>query len=186
MDEGNWAEIHGCRGYFISDRGDCYSIRSNRLLKPMASDSYIVYKLLPDGQNKHRRFSAGRLVLAHFGNTSKLRPFCDHIDRNHRNNHISNLRAVNRTINQLNRNTLGYSTRNDTNYVVRSYVNQAGELRSESRIAGCVELAKEYSEEIRSRFIRDCFAEIENREREEGVRFGRNPAWHGLFKKQVV
>ena len=183
MNEGNWKEIHGCRGYFISDRGDCYSVRSNRLLKPMASESYIVYKLLPNGNKRHHRFSAGRLVLSHFGDTSKLRPFCDHIDRDHRNNHISNLRAVNRTINQLNRNTRGFSTKNETNYVNRSYKTQEGELRSESRTVESAALAKEYSEEIRARFIRDCFQEIENRERMEGVRFGRNPAWHAMFKK---
>jgi hypothetical protein len=67
--------------------------------------------------------------------------------------------------------------------VNRSYVTQAGELRRESLTVGSTELAKEYSEEIRARFIRDCFQEIEDKEIMNGVRFGRNPAWHALFKK---
>ena len=186
---GNWKEVYGCCGYFISDQGQLYSVRSNKLLKPSTSD-YMNYRLVPNGCKKSRPFSASRLVLSHFGKTSKLRPFVDHIDNDCQNNSISNLRAVNRTINQLNRSTKGYRKYNtgttQSYYIVnRYYITEDG-----CKVKDYISFPDQKSadigaEELKQRFIQNCFKALEEREQREGVSFRIDPTWYLLFKKKV-
>ena len=185
MNEGNWKEIHGCCGYYISDQGQCFSIRSNRLLKPTHS-LYIKYNLIPNGCNKCRPFSASRLVLSHFGKTSKLRPYCDHIDNDCKNNCISNLRAVTRTINQLNRTSKGYRKWGRNYSTNRHYKSDEGVLVSDRQLFPDQQSAVIAAEELKQKFIRKCFAALEERERREGVPFQIDPRWYLLFTTKKV
>ncbi len=181
---GTWKEVHGCCGYFISDQGQCYSVRSNRLLKASTRD-YLNYRLIPNGSKKSRPFSASRLVLSHFGKTSKLRPFVDHIDNDCKNNSISNLRAVSRTINQLNRSTKGYREYDSGFLVNRTYVSDDGNRVTDFKSFPDMESANIGAEELKQRFIGKCFRELEDREKRDGVSFRIDPTWYLLFKKKI-
>ena len=93
--------------YKISEFGDIYSIVSNKMMiqnlkSKDYDDNYYYVTLTKDGKSCTR--AVHRLVYATFKDiTLDENKVVDHIDRNKKNNHISNLREVTRTVNNLNR-----------------------------------------------------------------------------------
>lgn len=79
--------------YKVSENGDVWSNRSNRILRP-ATDKfgYLYYVLCVNG--KRVTVKAHRLVAMAFIDNPNELPFVDHIDGNKENNSITNLRWV--------------------------------------------------------------------------------------------
>ena len=89
--------------YLISNTGLVYSIKNDKLLKPQINhDGYLRVDLSKNGKRHHKYIH--RLVGETYLEQDETRPEIDHIDRNPRNNHINNLRWVNKSENALNRN----------------------------------------------------------------------------------
>ncbi|AGY47023.1 HNH homing nuclease [Bacillus phage CampHawk] len=98
-----WKDIKGYEGHYqISDNGDIFSLKSNRVLKTMKNkkNGYIYIHLTKDGKKK--AFTIHRLVALHFCGGYEESLVVDHIDRNRHNNHFSNLRWVSRKENSSN------------------------------------------------------------------------------------
>ena len=89
--------------YLISNTGLVYSIKKEIFLKPHNhKDGYLRVGLSKNGKRHHKYIH--RLVGETYLKPDETRPEIDHIDRNPRNNHISNLRWANKSENALNRN----------------------------------------------------------------------------------
>lgn len=87
-----FVHIRGYEGlYMISNRGRVFGLTSSQFLNPSESERYLRAGLSKNGH--HVGHLVHRLVCLHFvsGRTEK-RCQVDHIDRNKRNNHFSNLR----------------------------------------------------------------------------------------------
>jgi hypothetical protein len=98
-----WKNIKNYEDYKISNYGDIFSIKSNKMLKPMKNnENYYCIKLILN--NKRNGFLVHRLVYDTFKNLIKGENMViDHIDRNPSNNHIDNLREVSKSDNSYNR-----------------------------------------------------------------------------------
>ncbi len=98
-----WKIIKNYPDYKISNYGDVFSIKSNKLLKPTKDlQNYLNIKLIFNGDRQS--FLVHRLVYDAFKNlTDGIDLVIDHIDRNPSNNHIDNLREVSRSENSRNR-----------------------------------------------------------------------------------
>jgi hypothetical protein len=106
-------EIKGYENYLIFDDGDVYNTNNNRFLKPSCcKNGYKRINLYNDGKSK--TFLIHRLVALHYlpNPDPENNLEVDHRDRDTHNNHILNLRWVNRSENNLNKNfkgnTIGY------------------------------------------------------------------------------
>ena len=98
-----WKNIKNYEDYKISNYGDIFSIKSNKMLKPMKnSENYLCIKLILN--NKRNGFLVHRLVYDTFKNLINGKNMVvDHIDKNPSNNHIDNLREVSKSDNSYNR-----------------------------------------------------------------------------------
>lgn len=98
-----WKNIKNYEDYKISNYGDIFSIKSNKMLNPMKnSENYLCVKLILN--NKRNGFLVHRLVYDTFKNLINGKNMVvDHIDRNPSNNHIDNLREVSKSENSYNR-----------------------------------------------------------------------------------
>lgn len=121
-DEEVWKEIPGFEDcYEASTHGNVRSLdrlsvsygdricgRTGRTLSPCSSGKYNAVTLSKNGEitchNVHRL-----VALAHLPNPDNL-PEVDHIDRNKRNNHISNLRWASKSTNQRNKDMPKHNT----------------------------------------------------------------------------
>jgi hypothetical protein len=93
-------ELEGYPSYLIYDDGRVYSKYINIFLKPSFHHGYLCCNLRENGKRKH--FSIHRLVaLVYIPNPDNL-PEVDHIDGDHTNNHVSNLRWCSRSQNNQN------------------------------------------------------------------------------------
>lgn len=84
-------EIKGYEHYLVSDSGEVYSLKSNKILKPdIDKDGYEIYRISNE-ENKRKAFKGHRLVGLTFIENPDNLPIVNHIDGNKRNNHLSNL-----------------------------------------------------------------------------------------------
>ena len=97
-----WKWISGYENkYKISSYGNIYSELSKRFLKPNKHNSgYCVIKLQ---NNERKTFMIHRLVAESFIGKIPKGQVVDHIDRNKKNNHVTNLRITTYSENNLNK-----------------------------------------------------------------------------------
>lgn len=77
--------------YLVSDRGDVYSIRTKKILRPgKDKDGYFTYILCVKGERK--TVKAHRLVALAFVPNPENKPVIDHINGDKTDNRASNLR----------------------------------------------------------------------------------------------
>jgi hypothetical protein len=101
-------EIQGYENYLIYPDGRVFNKKYNRYLNPKPKiTGYKCVNLNGD------EFRVHRLVAIHYIPNPNKYDEVDHIDRNKLNNHVENLRWVNRSINSLNR---GMSKNNTSKY----------------------------------------------------------------------
>lgn len=88
--------------YKISDYGDVYSVRLNKLMLP-SLDGKGYYSIVLNKDKKKKKKLIHILVFTTFNNCDTQKDkVVDHIDRKKNNNHVSNLREVTRRENALN------------------------------------------------------------------------------------
>jgi hypothetical protein len=97
-----WKPIKGYENYEISSFGRVKNVKFNKLIFPHLSNGYERIGLANNG--KQVKFRVNRLVAQAFINPSIENIEVDHIDRIKTNNHVSNLRCVNRKDNSNNLN----------------------------------------------------------------------------------
>jgi hypothetical protein len=87
--------------YKINKNGDVYSCRYSKLMSPnITEDDYYFVMLTKEGICKKCRIH--RLIAKQWISNPDNLPEVDHIDRNRQNNHIDNLRWVDRQTNRRN------------------------------------------------------------------------------------
>ena len=104
----HWALIDGYDNYEISSFGRVRNNKTSRILKPGNTGHYYLVILVKEG--KRRTHQVHRLVCFAFCNNEENNKEVDHIDRNGFNNHFTNLRWVNHSMNLKNRGNLSNNT----------------------------------------------------------------------------
>ena len=98
----NWRLIDGYDNYEISSHGRCRNNKTSRILKPnIVRSGYYFVSLRKDKITK--RYPIHRLVAFAFLENPLNKKCVDHIDRNQKNNMLSNLRWATLNENQGNR-----------------------------------------------------------------------------------
>ena len=97
-------EISGYPKYFISNEGRIWSEISKHYLKPSKNNSgyYMINLFAANG--KRKKELVHRLVALAFVSNPNHYPEVDHINRNKEDNRAENLRWVNRSMNNKNKN----------------------------------------------------------------------------------
>lgn len=87
-----WKSISNYNQYLVSDMGNIFSLRSNRVMKPDVTWTGHKRVILRNDQGP-KRFSIHRIVAKHFLNTPSnyLKLVINHLDSNPGNNIFSNL-----------------------------------------------------------------------------------------------
>lgn len=95
-------EIKGHENYLIDEKGNVFSKKSNKFLKPYKQkNGYLKISLCENGVNKY--FYVHRLVAESFIPNPEKWEEVDHIDRDPQNNNVDNLRWVSSYQNNVNR-----------------------------------------------------------------------------------
>jgi hypothetical protein len=89
-----WRNIKGYENcYKVSELGQIYSIKSNKILKQQKQvNGYLYVSLCKDGSVKPHRVH--RLVVENFIDNTKNKPQVNHIDSDRTNNNLNNLEWV--------------------------------------------------------------------------------------------
>lgn len=92
--QGNLFEVSICNGdYVVEEGGKVWSVRSKKYLKPdIDKDGYEIYNLSIN--KKGKKFKAHRLVYFSFNPCEDKTLQINHIDKDKRNNSLSNLELV--------------------------------------------------------------------------------------------
>lgn len=85
--------------YLVSDKGNVFSVKSQKLLSPRPTNGYCKVTLYKDGFPKC--FSVHRLVAEAFIENEEGKPQVNHIDGNKCNNCVDNLEWATASENQL-------------------------------------------------------------------------------------
>jgi hypothetical protein len=89
-----WKDVVGFEGlYKISCCGSVLSLRNKKVLSPLTTPAGY-WKVILFGTGKKRQVEIHRLIAEAFIPNPQNKPWVDHIDRDRRNNSISNLRFV--------------------------------------------------------------------------------------------
>jgi hypothetical protein len=95
-------EIEDYQDYLIFEDGRVYSKKNKKYLKNSPHNAgYLKVTLYKDGNKE--TFLIHRLIGLHYIENPHNYPCIDHIDRNRKNNSISNLRWVNQSMNEQNK-----------------------------------------------------------------------------------
>lgn len=101
----NWKDVIGYEGiYRISDYGNVFSVKYDKVLKPnLCGGSTKYYNVTLRNKKDTKRVRNHRLVAEHFIENPLNREQVNHIDGNPLNNHVSNLEWVSNRENQSHR-----------------------------------------------------------------------------------
>jgi hypothetical protein len=92
--------------YEIDEYGNCFNRKTGLQLKPqLKSTGYYAYNILDTNSKKYKHMKLHRLIAYYFidkANSKNTSFVVDHIDRNKLNNHVSNLRYVSHSENNVN------------------------------------------------------------------------------------
>ena len=109
-----YATVKDYPNYAVSNWGDVLNIKTQRILKREDNgNGYSQVVLSNNGIPK--TIKVHRLVALHFIDNPNNYECVDHIDRNRTNNNIDNLRWVDRSQNQRNREVRGHIRKSNTN-----------------------------------------------------------------------
>lgn len=97
--------IRGYTKYKISSKGRVFNVNTSKYLKPNIHNNGYGYVKLSKPNHKPKETLIHRLVLTHFRRKPKnnLKKYCDHKDRNKKNNCLCNLRYATIESNNKNR-----------------------------------------------------------------------------------
>jgi len=87
--------------YKVNIKGDVWSVRNNRLLKPVLSRGYKSVVLC--NNTKRKMYRIHRLIMIHFIHNPENLPCVDHVNRNRQDNRIENLKWSSIRDNNINR-----------------------------------------------------------------------------------
>ncbi|MEX0416814.1 NUMOD4 domain-containing protein [Bacillus sp. C30] len=87
----HWKDMIGYEGdYKVSNSGDVFSVKSDKIMKPFQTKSgYLIVNLLKN--KKRKNYRVHRLVAIHFLTNTDNKTDVNHINGNKKDNHIENL-----------------------------------------------------------------------------------------------
>ena len=174
LDPAYWVPIYGFEDrYKVSRDGRIFSVMRRKVLKPMGL-KYLYVRLQKN--NKQYCYNVGRLVLGHFGKTSSMRPYVDHINHDTLDNRIENLRAVSCQINNLCRRSNGVGEHGKKYRVRRS----CGAKRTCIGGFETKQEAIDVSNQIRDQFVEKAFEHLRFKELRDGIYHSVNSRWVNL------
>jgi hypothetical protein len=123
-----WRAIEGYDNHEVSDTGLVRNKGTRRILRPCINKrGYGWVNLCREG-TKPRAWCVHRLVAIAFIPNPDNKPFVDHIDRDKRNNHVSNLRWATKQENGMN---MGKRSDNTSGYKGVTFDKSCGKWRSQ-------------------------------------------------------
>lgn len=94
----NWKQYKNTF-YYVSEDGECYNLKTHRLLTPTSNGNYLRYNLCSNGE----RYSvlAHKMIYEAFHSDYNPKQVINHIDGNSKNNKLNNLELVSQQENML-------------------------------------------------------------------------------------
>lgn len=96
--------IDGYENYLIQEDGKIFNIKRNSKMKLQKNKFGYIKVGLTNSNGKYKMFYHHRLLAIHFIQNPENKKEIDHIDKNPSNNRLENLRWVNKSEQQYNRN----------------------------------------------------------------------------------